>query len=145
MLCSKFDQTLHELSFAAWLQGNFQAAQSRELRIDVAYLSRATSNPVEHLEQFLMIPVPARDYMFQQNLQSPGCSPEPMNRVRVLLRQKAEQGPFRLLEYQFRAFSTGRHRGITPLSREDQSIAPTQLMLRSGKGKLQGPQKRASF
>ena len=72
MFNPKLDELLHELRLAPRFEWNFQAAQSDKLHVNVAHLSRPPTNPIEHLQQFLLIPVSSRDDFLQKNLHTPG-------------------------------------------------------------------------
>ena len=70
MLCAKFEQTMHQLGFAAWFLRDFEATQGRELHINISNFTRALADTIQQLNQFFLIPVRFGGKLFDQGLQA---------------------------------------------------------------------------
>ena len=119
MLYTKLDQSMHQQRFAARFLGNFQAAQGCQLNVEVAHFAGAFSNPVQHLQKFLLMVVSIRNDLFKQGLQTAVCRTEAMNAFRLQARAELQQGTIHLLEYKLATFGRYGHNETKPGSGRD--------------------------
>src|ERR1039458_1283821 len=114
MLRTNLDQTVHELRFPARFLRNLQAAQCGKLYVEIAHFARAPADPLQHLQEFLLIAVAIRNKFLEQGLQPAARGAEAVDALRVLSRGKLEQSPLRLAEYKLAKFGCNRHRKTIP-------------------------------
>ncbi len=122
---------------------HFQAAQSRELHIQVTHFAGLPANPVQRLEQLLLVAAAPGDDFFQQRLQSSTRGAKAMHTSGILLGRKFRQSPFHFAERKLPqgqfvgiglmrnnpvAFGRVRHKNVFSGQREDDyKFALTQI------------------
>jgi hypothetical protein len=79
---TKFDQALHQLRLAPRFLRDLQPSQSFKLHINIAHFSGRLTNPVQRLQQLLMLPI--RHKLLQKSLEAPCGCPEPVHCVRLV-------------------------------------------------------------
>ena len=100
MLVSKFDEAVHELCLAAGLQRHFQAAQGRELNVQIANFTGPLADSSQDLQEFLLFAAAGRIDFFEENLQTPTGGSEAVNHVGFLRFAKPDEIPLHFPENQ---------------------------------------------
>src|SRR5947209_3763703 len=98
LLRSKFQQSLHQLGLAPWLDRNLQTAQGCQLDVQIADPASASADSSQHLQKLLLITI-ARSYESgQQRFQTPARRAEAMDSFRLPVRGEPEYLALHLAE-----------------------------------------------
>jgi hypothetical protein len=73
LTAAKFDQMIYQLGFAAGFAGNFQAAQSRRLHIEVAHFTGALADTSQELEKLFLTVAELGRKFAQKYLEAPSA------------------------------------------------------------------------
>src|SRR5258708_2312802 len=110
LLAAKFDQMVHQLCLAPRLAWNPQAAQRRQLHVQVAHLPGTLADSSQQLQQFFLIAVQLWRKFTQQYLKAACSGAEAVYTLGLRFRGKLDQVLLKLLKNHRASLWRDRHK-----------------------------------
>jgi hypothetical protein len=95
---AQFDQMIYQLGFAAGFAGNFQAAQSRRLHVEVAHFASALADSSQHFEKFFLTVMESGRKFFQKDLKAASAGAKAVHTPGSRFRGEIDEIAFEFLE-----------------------------------------------